>query len=110
MKTKFAIACLVAGALVGPTLAIAAEDADADRATPVVYVKNSAITTKIKTQLAMEHPTSLAKIHVDTDKDGVVYLSGTARTPEAIDQAMSIARGTENVKSVTSTITVKLDD
>jgi len=110
MKTKFAIACLVAGALVGPGLAIAAEDATTDHATPVVYVTDSAITTKIKAQLAMEHPTSLAKIHVDTDKDGVVYLSGTASTPEAIDEAMSIARATENVRSVTSTITVKLDD
>ena len=44
----------------------------------VVFVKDSAITTKIKTKLAADHITSLERIHVDTDKDGVVWLSGTA--------------------------------
>jgi hyperosmotically inducible protein len=47
---------------------------------------------------------------VDTDKDGVVVLSGTARTKEDIDKAMSIARATEGVVSVTSTVVVKKDD
>jgi hyperosmotically inducible protein len=61
-------------------------------------------------KLVMEHPTTLLKIHVDTGKDGIVYLSGNARTPEAIDKAISIARATENVKSVSSTVTVKLND
>lgn len=110
MKTNFAVACLMAGALLGPTVVAAADDADSDRSSASAFVKDSAITTEIKTKLAMEHLTSLGRIHVDTDKNGIVYLSGTARTPEAIDKAMSIARGTEHVRGVHSTLTVKLDD
>ena len=56
------------------------------------FVKDSAITTAIKTKLAGEHVASLGRIHVDTDKDGVVWLTGSARTQEAGDKAASIAR------------------
>jgi hyperosmotically inducible protein len=94
----------------GSVVALASEDADADRSHPGVYVKDSAITMKIKTKLAAEHLTSLGRIHVDTDKDGVVVLSGSAHTKEAVDKAMSIARETEGVVSVTSTVVVKKDD
>lgn len=52
----------------------------------------------------------MGRIHVDTDKDGVVSLSGTARTQAAIDQAVSIARNTEHVVSVHSDLTIKSDD
>jgi hyperosmotically inducible protein len=47
---------------------------------------------------------------VDTDKDGVVWLTGSARTQEAIDKAVSIARETEGVKNVHSHIKIKKDD
>ena len=47
---------------------------------------------------------------MDTDKDGMVVLSGSAHTREDIDKAMSIARATEGVVSVTSTVVVKKDD
>ena len=87
-----------------------AQDSDADRAHPKAFVKDSAITTKIKTKLAAEHIASLGRIHVDTDKDGVVWLTGRARTQEAIDKAVSIARETEGVKDVHSHIKIKKDD
>lgn len=109
MKTKFVMACVLAGALVGPAV-VMAEDSDADRSNPEAFVKDSAITTQIKTKLAEEHFGSLAKIHVDTDKNGIVWLSGTAESQAAVDKAISIAKGTENVKSVHSTLTVKKDD
>src|SRR5450759_1492133 len=99
MKTKFAITCLICGMLVGYAVALA-QDSDADRSQPKAFVKDSVITTKIKTKLAAEHITSLGRIHVDTDKDGVVWLSGSARSQEAIDKAVSIARETEGVKDV----------
>ena len=108
MKT-FATACVLAGALLGSTMLIA-QDADTDRTHPVAFVKDSAITTKIKTKLAAEHLTSVGRIHVDTDKDGVVWLTGSARSQEAIDKAVSIARDTEHVKSVHSELVVKQDD
>ena len=109
MKTTLAISILLAGVLAGPVAAVA-EDADADRANPEAFVKDSVITTKIKTKLATDHIHSLVDVSVDTDSNGIVYLSGTARTQEAIDQAESMARGTEGVKAVRSTLTIKKDD
>jgi hyperosmotically inducible protein len=109
MKMKLAVmACLAAGSLLG-TIAIA-QDSDTDRAHAKAFVKDSAITTKIKSKLAAEHITSLGRIHVDTDKNGVVWLSGSARTQAAIDKAVEIARGTEGVKDVKNDLVVKKDD
>ena len=68
---------------------------DSDRAHPKEFVSDSAITTKIKTKLAADHITSLGRIHVDTDKDGVVWLSGTARTQADINNAVAMARHRE---------------
>jgi len=102
--------CLVIGTLLGPVVALAAEDQDTDRSHPKAFVKDSAITTKIKAKLAAEHVTSLARIHVDTDEDGVVWLTGSARTKEAIDKAVAIARETERVKAVHSDVKIRMDD
>lgn len=109
MKTQIAISMLLAGMLVAPVVTVA-EDSDADRANPEAFVKDSAITTSIKAQLAAQHINSLGNISVDTDKNGVVWLSGTAHTQDALDSAVSIARKTDGVRSVHSTLTVKKDD
>ena len=97
MKTTFATTCVLFGTLLGPAVVLA-QDSDTDRSHPTAFVKDSAITTSIKTQLAAEHITSLGRIHVDTDKDGVVWLTGSARSQEAADKAESIARETEHVR------------
>ena len=110
MKMTFATTCVLFGMLLGPAMVLAAEDSDADRSHPAAFVKDSAITTKIKAQLAAEHITSMGRIHVDTDKNGVVWLTGSARTQEAADKAESIARDTEHVKAVHNDIKVKKDD
>ena len=110
MKTKLAIACLMAGTLLAPLASFAAEDADTARADTKAYVKDSAITTKIKASLAAEHLSSLAQIHVDTDANGVVWLSGTAKSQQDIDQAVSIAKGTEHVVAVKNSLTIKKED
>jgi hyperosmotically inducible protein len=110
MKNKLAITCVVLGALFGSVMAQAGQDSDADRSHPKAFVKDSAITMKIKAKLAAEHITSLGRIHVDTDRDGVVWLTGSARTQEAVDKAEAIARATEGVKAVHSHIKVRKDD
>jgi len=109
MKSAFATTCLVFGTLLGSAVAWAGEDSDTDRSHPVAFVKDSAITTAIKAKLAAEHLTSMARIHVDTDKDGVVWLTGSARTQEAADRAASIARETEHVKTVHSDVKIEKD-
>ena len=73
-------------------------------------MKDSVITTKIKAKLAAEHITSLGRIHVDTDDNGIVYLTGSARSQQAIDKAVSMARDTDGVKWVKNKLVVKLDD
>jgi hyperosmotically inducible protein len=109
MKPTVATAVLVAtGMLAGA--AVYAQDADADRANPKAFVKDSVITTKIKSQLAAEHITSLGKIRVDTDADGVVWLSGSAHNKDEAQRAVDIARHTDGVRGVHSALVVKSDD
>ncbi|MGO9443931.1 MAG: BON domain-containing protein [Thiobacillaceae bacterium] len=93
----------------GAAPAVHAEDRDADRSHPITYVKDSIITTKIKAKLAADHPGSMKHISVDTDMDGVVWLSGTANTQEEINAAIDTARNTEGVKSVKSDINITND-
>ena len=106
--TSIAMTLLLAGVLAGPVAV--AQDADADRAHPKAFIRDSVITTKIKSKLAAEHLTSLAHLRVDTDEDGVVWLSGSAHNQEAIDRAVSVARDTEGVKDVKSTVRIRHDD
>ena len=71
------------------------------------YVKDSVITTKVKTKLAEKHLSTLAKISVDTDAKGVVWLSGTAPTKDARDLAEMITKNTEGVTAVHNDIVVE---
>src|SRR6202023_1264241 len=64
------------------------------------YVKDSVITTKVKSKLAAKHMSTLTKIKVDTDANGQVWLSGTAPNKDAVDLATMIAKDTEGVTSV----------
>jgi hyperosmotically inducible protein len=108
MKRMFAASCIVVGTMLAPVAAFAA-DGDADRANPKLFVKDSAITTKIKAKLASEHLGSLKHIQVDTDQNGVVWMTGTANSQDEINQAVAIARNTEGVKTVKADIKVQKD-
>jgi hyperosmotically inducible protein len=110
IAVKFLLSGAVCAMVLGSTVAIADQDLSSDSAQVGAYVKDSAITTEVKSKLAAEHITSLERIHVDTDKNGVVWLSGSARTREAADKAVSIARTTDHVTSVHSDITIKSAD
>jgi hyperosmotically inducible protein len=108
MRYTLAAACFVIGASLAPVASFA-EDKDSDRSNAHAYVKDSAITTKIKSKLAAENPKTLARISVDTDKEGIVYMSGTVEKQADADRAVMIARNTEGVRSVNNKITVKND-
>lgn len=104
MNVKFATSCLIAGALFLP---IAGFAADSDGAKS--FVKDSIITTKVKTELGAEKVMSLVHISVDTDMNGMVYLSGTAPSQRAIDKAVSITSAVSGVTSVHNGILIKAD-
>ena len=108
MKPTLAMSAFMAAAVL-TTGIVMADDVDVDRSHPKAFVKDSAITTKIKSKLAAQHISSLAKIHVDTDADGVVWLSGSAANQDAVDRAVAIARDTDGVRAVKSDIKVHPD-
>jgi hyperosmotically inducible protein len=108
MKYRLAATCFVIGSMLAPVAAYAT-DSDTDRSNPANFVKDSVITTKIKTKLAADHLGSAKHIKVDTDKNGIVWLSGTANSQEEVNQAVAIARDTEGVKSVNSKLKVQKD-
>ena len=108
MKYQLVTTCFVIGTVLAPVAAYAA-DSDTDRSKPKTFVKNSVITTKIKSKLAAEHLGSVKHIKIDTDKNGVVWMTGTANSQEEADKAVAIARDTEGVKSVNSHIKVRKD-
>ncbi|HEX4023196.1 MAG TPA: BON domain-containing protein [Steroidobacteraceae bacterium] len=110
MKTNFAITCALLATLLGSAVALADQDAASTDSHAAAYVKDSTITTKVKTKLAAQHLSSLDRIHVDTDANGVVWLSGSTKTQEAARKAVSIARHTEGVKAVHNDITVNDQD
>jgi osmotically-inducible protein OsmY len=77
---------IVAGALLGA--GAFAQDADMDRSHPKAFVKDSVITTKIKSKL-------------------VVWLSGSAPSQDVADRAIRIAKATDGVVNVKSHIDVR---
>lgn len=109
MKTKLAISVILVGSLVG-AMTVHAEDRDTDRTHPMTYVKDSVVTTKVKSKLAAAHIKSLLHVKVDTDNKGIVVLSGNVRSQEEADKAVAIAQGTEGVTSVTNKLQIKKDD
>ena len=68
-------------------------------------LSDAAITTKVKAKFASDSTVSATKIHVDTD-NGVVKLTGTAKSQDEAAKAAEIAKSTEGVASVENAIQV----
>jgi hyperosmotically inducible periplasmic protein len=100
MKTLIISVMLAVGGAAGT--AVYAADADSAG----TYVKDSVITTKVKTKLAAKHMSTLTNIKVDTDANGAVWLSGTAPTKDARDLAAMITKDTDGVTSVHNNIAI----
>ena len=110
MKINIAAACFLAGALVLPVVGYTADN-EINSLSPKALTQDSIITTsvyaKIKSTLAGENQDSAAHIKVDTDKKGVVALSGTAKSQADADKAVAIAQGVEGVTAVENKLVVK---
>ena len=68
-------------------------------------LSDAAITTKVKAKFASDSTVSATKIHVDTD-NGVVKLTGTAKSQDEAAKAAEIAKSTDGVASVDNAIQV----
>lgn len=89
-------------ALTALTLTSAVAWADNGSAHPI---KDSYITTKVKAELAADHKTKARDIHVST-VDGVVMLTGMARSEAEKDRAQQDAYRIKGVKAVHNDIKV----
>jgi hyperosmotically inducible periplasmic protein len=101
MNMKSASCLIVAGALAGAFAGCATDrnDSSARSASVTEKVEDGWITTKIKSEFALDKAVSAMNIHVDTD-NGVVRLSGVAKSSEEANKAVSIARSVKGVTSV----------
>ena len=103
MKISKLASLVVIGALAAP---LASYAADKPAGTAKVWVKDSVVTTKVKAQLATAKVSSLAMVHVDTDADGWVQLTGKVASQAEKDRAETLAKGVEGVKSVDNQLVV----
>ena len=87
----------------GTSVAFAADEMPDKSDQPVT---DTWITTKVKTELAASKVSSLAKVHVDTDADGWVLLTGKVATQADKDKAESVAKAVDGVKSVDNQLVV----
>jgi hyperosmotically inducible protein len=101
------IASMLAASVVCVPMALADDAGMASDSSSHHFVKDSVITTKVKSKLAAKHLTTLTRIKVDTDKDGVVWLSGRAPTQDAVDMATMIAKDTDGVTSVHNGVAIQ---
>jgi len=108
MINRIAAIFFAAAAVLSPVIASAA-DAGSDRTRAETYVKDSAITTKIKAKLAEEKIRTLLEIQVDTDSKGEVRLSGAVASQSEADKAIAITRAVAGVTSVKSELVIKAD-
>jgi len=68
--------------------------------------ENGALTTKIKSKMALDDSVKALNINVDT-ADGVVTLTGTVHSEAERTRAVQLARKTNGVKSVTDRLVVR---
>lgn len=100
MTSKSASCLLVAGVfLVGLGGCATDRTATERNQTMTEKTEDGWITTKIKSEFVLDKTVSATEIHVNTD-NGVVHLSGVARTQDEANRAVQIARNVKGVKSV----------
>ena len=109
MESKLLAACLLATGLFAP-LAVPAQTTPEDRSLPPrVAVSSATITTQVRGELAKDPHVVAKEIKVETDSNGVVLLTGTARTQQELDRAALIARNVPGVVSVENRIQLSSD-
>ena len=68
-------------------------------------IEDAAVTTAVKTKFLADAAVKGLQIDVDT-RDGIVTLNGTVSSKAEADRAVSVANGTDGVKSVVNNLSV----
>lgn len=100
MKANFKT-LLVVGALALPLAAFAAEGDSVK-----TKMGDAVITTKVKAEFAKDKAISATDITVDTDSNGMVQLSGNAKSQAEADKAVMVAKKVKGVTGVKNEIVV----
>jgi len=98
---------LLIGALAMPVAAMPVAAFAADGDSVKTELSDSVITTKVKAEFAKDKEVSATHVKVDTDANGVVTLSGTAKSKAEAEKAVTIAKNTKGVTSVKNDIVVQ---
>ena len=101
---KFIISVFLISIFFGPVIG-SAEDKNTDSSVGE-FVKDSVITSKIKSKLLSAEDIDAMRIEVNTDNNGIVVLSGTAKTKAESDKAHEIAHSVDGVRKVINRIEV----
>jgi hyperosmotically inducible protein len=108
MNVKSTSCLLVGGIFIGALAGCATDRSDsaARHQTVTERVDDGWITTKIKSDFAVDKLVSATNIHVNTD-NGVVHLSGIAKNQDEVNRAIQIARSVNGVRSVRNEMQVQ---
>jgi hyperosmotically inducible protein len=108
VKIKLSAACFVMAILMAPLAHSADDSAPSTPHTKFgMIVKDSVITTKVKSKLTAEKMAYATNIKVETDSNGVVRLSGRVATRGEVKRVEEITRNTDGVNSVQNEIKVR---
>ena len=69
--------------------------------------QESVIAVRVRASISAQHLRTLANVRVETDRSGIVSLTGEVPTQDGADLAAMIARETKGVKTVHSRIVVQ---
>lgn len=69
-------------------------------------IEDSVITTKVKAAFAKDKVVSATDIKVETDSNGLVQLSGTAKSKKEAEKAALLAKNVKGVTAVKNDIVV----
>ena len=92
---------ILIGALLMPAASFAAEGDSIE-----TKMSDSVITTKVKAAFAKDKVVSATDIKVETDSNGLVQLSGTAKSKEEAARAVKLTKGVKGVTGVKDDIIV----
>lgn len=107
MKVLAALVVLIA--IAASPIPVAAES-NPDHEDTKEFDPDSAITSAIASKLASDKRARFGGIRVETDENGVVWLSGAASSQEEIDDAVNLAHRAADVRAVQSGIRLNRRD